>query len=102
VGEDGGLIAGHARVLAARQLGIAEIPVMVARAVHLITQSVCMGLVYRAMYSISEIPSTASSRLLSVVRREVEDHLWVERGHGCRGLAQKSRPRTVRGALSRE
>ena len=27
---DGGLIAGHARVLAARQLGIAEIPVMVA------------------------------------------------------------------------
>src|SRR5258706_15889059 len=32
VGEDGGLIAGHARVLAARQLGIAEIPVMVAGA----------------------------------------------------------------------
>jgi hypothetical protein len=30
VGEDGGLIAGHARMLAARQLGIAEIPVMVA------------------------------------------------------------------------
>src|SRR3984893_8214768 len=30
VGEDGGLIAGHARLLAARQLGIAEIPVMVA------------------------------------------------------------------------
>src|ERR1700680_1841935 len=30
VGEDGGLIAGHARILAARQLGIAEIPVMVA------------------------------------------------------------------------
>ena len=30
VGEDGGLIAGHARVLAARQLGIGEIPVMVA------------------------------------------------------------------------
>jgi len=30
VGEDGGLIAGHARVLAARQLGIADIPVMVA------------------------------------------------------------------------
>src|SRR5580693_1649306 len=30
VGQDGGLIAGHARVLAARQLGIAEIPVMVA------------------------------------------------------------------------
>src|ERR1700680_2811135 len=30
VGEDGGLIAGHARVLAARQLGIAEIPVRVA------------------------------------------------------------------------
>src|SRR6476660_3197921 len=30
VGEDGGLIASHARVLAARQLGIAEIPVMVA------------------------------------------------------------------------
>ena len=28
VGEDGGLIAGHARVLAARQLGIAEIPVI--------------------------------------------------------------------------
>ena len=27
VGEDGGLIAGHARVLAARQLGIVEIPV---------------------------------------------------------------------------
>jgi hypothetical protein len=26
VGEDGGLIAGHARVLAARQLGIAEVP----------------------------------------------------------------------------
>jgi hypothetical protein len=25
VGEDGGLIAGHARILAARQLGIAEI-----------------------------------------------------------------------------
>src|SRR6202022_4021817 len=30
VGEDGGLIAGHARILAARQLGIAEFPVMVA------------------------------------------------------------------------
>jgi hypothetical protein len=30
VGEDGGLIAGHARVLAARQLGIVKIPVMVA------------------------------------------------------------------------
>jgi hypothetical protein len=30
VGEDGGLIAGHVRILAARQLGIAEIPVMVA------------------------------------------------------------------------
>ena len=30
VGEDGGLIARHARILAARQLGIAEIPVMVA------------------------------------------------------------------------
>ena len=30
VREDGGLIAGHARILAARQLGIAEIPVMVA------------------------------------------------------------------------
>jgi hypothetical protein len=34
--------------------------------VHLITQSVCTTLVYRAMYSISEIPSTASSRPLSV------------------------------------
>jgi hypothetical protein len=31
VGEDGGLIAGHARILAARQLGIAEIPVMASR-----------------------------------------------------------------------
>jgi hypothetical protein len=30
VAEDRGLIAGHARILAARQLGIAEIPVMVA------------------------------------------------------------------------
>ena len=30
MGEDGGLIAGHARVLAARQLGIVNIPVMVA------------------------------------------------------------------------
>ena len=30
MGEDGGLIAGHARILAARQPGIAEIPVMVA------------------------------------------------------------------------
>ena len=29
-GRGGGLIAGHARILAARQLGIAEIPVMVA------------------------------------------------------------------------
>ena len=39
-------------------------------AVHLITQSVCMTLVYRATYSSSEIPSTASSRLLSeLVRR---------------------------------
>ncbi len=28
VGEDGGLIAGHARVLAARQLGVTEIPVI--------------------------------------------------------------------------
>jgi hypothetical protein len=34
VGEDGGLIAGHARVLAARQLGIAEIPVMVDQGTH--------------------------------------------------------------------
>jgi DNA modification methylase len=31
VDEDDGLIAGHGRVLAAQQLGIAEIPVMVAR-----------------------------------------------------------------------
>src|SRR4029077_5727114 len=30
VGGGGGLIAGHARILAARQLGISEIPVMVA------------------------------------------------------------------------
>ena len=30
VGEDSGLIAGHARVMAAKQLGLAEIPVMVA------------------------------------------------------------------------
>jgi hypothetical protein len=29
--EDGGVIAGHARILAARQLGYAEVPVMVAR-----------------------------------------------------------------------
>src|SRR5437764_1498098 len=29
--EDGGLIAGHGRVLAARKLGLAEVPVMVAR-----------------------------------------------------------------------
>ena len=29
--EDGGVIAGHARILAARQLGIGEIPVMVAK-----------------------------------------------------------------------
>ena len=34
VGEDGGLIAGHARILAARQLGISEIPVMVLRAIR--------------------------------------------------------------------
>ena len=34
VGEDGGLIAGHARVLAARQLGIVEVPVMVAAGCH--------------------------------------------------------------------
>jgi hypothetical protein len=32
VGEDGGLIAGHARILAARQLGIAEIAAARARA----------------------------------------------------------------------
>lgn len=31
VGEDGVLIAGHARVMAAKQLGIAEVPTMVAR-----------------------------------------------------------------------
>src|ERR1700760_3176956 len=30
VDEDGGLIAGHGRVLAARQLGLTDIPVMVA------------------------------------------------------------------------
>ena len=30
VDEDSGLIAGHARVMAAKQLGLAEIPVMVA------------------------------------------------------------------------
>ncbi len=30
VDEDGGLIAGHARVMAAKQLGLAEVPVMVA------------------------------------------------------------------------
>jgi hypothetical protein len=29
--EEGGVIAGHARILAARQLGITEVPVMVAR-----------------------------------------------------------------------
>ena len=32
VGEDGGLIAGHARILAARQLGIGEIEMRRARA----------------------------------------------------------------------
>jgi hypothetical protein len=32
VGEDGGLIAGHARILAARQPGIAEIPHLSCRA----------------------------------------------------------------------
>ena len=31
IGEDGGIIAGHGRVLAARQLGIETVPVMVAR-----------------------------------------------------------------------
>jgi DNA modification methylase len=31
VDEDGGIIAGHSRVMAARKLGITEIPVMVAR-----------------------------------------------------------------------
>jgi DNA modification methylase len=30
VGDDGGIIAGHARVLAARQLGLVEVPVMLA------------------------------------------------------------------------
>jgi DNA modification methylase len=30
VGEDGGIIAGHCRVLAGRQLGLAEVPVMLA------------------------------------------------------------------------
>src|SRR4051812_47194312 len=30
VDEEGGLIAGHGRVLAARQLGISDVPVMVA------------------------------------------------------------------------
>jgi ParB-like chromosome segregation protein Spo0J len=30
IGEDGGIIAGHARVLAARKLGLAEVPVMLA------------------------------------------------------------------------
>jgi hypothetical protein len=36
------------------------------RAVQRITQSVCVTLVNRATYSLSEMPSTASSRLLSV------------------------------------
>src|ERR1700726_2614089 len=36
------------------------------RGMHRITQSVCAGLVNRATYSLSEMPSTASSRLLSV------------------------------------
>ena len=31
VGEDGGIIAGHGRLLAAKSLGLAEVPVMVAR-----------------------------------------------------------------------
>ena len=31
VDEDGALIAGHARVLAAQQLGMTDVPVMVAR-----------------------------------------------------------------------
>ena len=31
VDEDGTLIAGHGRVLAARKLGLTEVPVMVAR-----------------------------------------------------------------------
>ena len=30
VGEDGTIIAGHGRVLAARKLGMADVPVMVA------------------------------------------------------------------------
>src|SRR6516164_1682711 len=30
VGEDGGIIAGHCRVLAGRKLGLAEVPVMLA------------------------------------------------------------------------
>ena len=39
MGEDGGLIAGHARVLAARQLGIAEIPVMAQKSANTSTVS---------------------------------------------------------------
>jgi hypothetical protein len=37
--------------------GSHPLPVIASRAVHLITQSVCMTLVYRATYSSSEIPS---------------------------------------------
>jgi hypothetical protein len=48
-------------------------------AVHRITQSVCMTLVYRAMYSISEIPSYDKpaaerhwERLIALYRRCLE------------------------------
>ena len=44
VDEDGGLIAGHGRLLAARKLGLTQIPTMVAKSAHRTGANACSSL----------------------------------------------------------
>jgi hypothetical protein len=62
VGEDGGLIAGHARMLAARQLGIAEIPVMVAAGWSEAQKGLCPGRQSAGDHRVGPGPGIAAAR----------------------------------------
>jgi hypothetical protein len=70
VSEDGGLIAGHARVLAARQLGIAEIPVMVAAGLDRGAEAgLCPGGQSAGDYGVGLGPGAAAARTRGIEPR---------------------------------
>ena len=96
VGEDGGLIAGHARILAARQLGIAEIPVMVAagwseaqKRAYVLAES--RGRRWRRSRCVSEFDRLPSSRDTAppprhpgsgAISRSIDHRSTLSAGHG--------------------